>query len=206
MALLVLRGALQDHAPAWLDSRWVYALQAAAPLVAMLAFARSYRELAVAPGSMAALFASVAVGIGVFLLWVAPMPPWMVVGSASASFHPVATDGTLKWDLIVVRSFGAVLVVPLMEELFWRSFLMRWIDRREFLALAPDRTSWQGVLASTTVFALAHNLWAAGLTAGFAYALLYRRTGNLWFAILAHATTNALLAGWVVYHRAWEYW
>jgi CAAX prenyl protease-like protein len=99
-----------------------------------------------------------------------------------------------------------VLVVPVMEELFWRSFLMRWIDRRDFLTLAPPRSSVAALVISSTVFALAHQLWLAGLIAGLAYGWIYRRTGNLWFPILAHASTNLLLGLWVIDQRAWSYW
>jgi CAAX prenyl protease-like protein len=105
-----------------------------------------------------------------------------------------------------MRVTGAVLVVPVMEELFWRSFLMRWIDRRGFLEMAPEQVSWVGILASSAVFALAHDLWLAGLLAGVVYALLYRQLGNIWYSIIAHATTNLALAGWVLWRGAWQYW
>ena len=105
-----------------------------------------------------------------------------------------------------MRTAGAVLVVPIMEELFWRSFLMRWIDKRNFLALAPHAASLTAMAASSAVFALAHDLWLCAFCAGMIYAQIYRRTENIWYAVLAHATTNALLAGWVVSRSAWVYW
>lgn len=121
-------------------------------------------------------------------------------------FVPIGSDGSLRWDLIALRAAGAVLVVPLMEELFWRSFLMRWVERREFLTLDPSGVGAYGLLASSAVFALAHTLWFAALLAGLAYAWLYRRTGNLWFPIAAHALTNGLLAAYVVQQCAWQFW
>jgi len=63
-----------------------------------------------------------------------------------------------------------------------------------------------GILASSAVFALAHDLWLAGLIAGLIYALLYRRFANLWYCIIAHATSNLALAGWVLWSGAWQYW
>jgi CAAX prenyl protease-like protein len=83
---------------------------------------------------------------------------------------------------------------------------MRWIDRRAFLALAPAQVSWLGILASSAVFALAHDLWLAGFVAGVVYALLYRQYSNIWYPIIAHATTNLALAGWVLWTGAWQYW
>ena len=51
-----------------------------------------------------------------------------------------------------------------------------------------------------------HGLWFAGIVAGLAYALLYRRSGNLWAAIIAHSITNLLLGCWVVYSGNWQFW
>jgi CAAX prenyl protease-like protein len=101
---------------------------------------------------------------------------------------------------------GAVLVVPIMEELFWRSFLMRWIDRHDFLRLEPGQVTGYALAVSAAVFALAHTLWFAGLVAGLAYGWLYRRTGSLWMPVAAHALTNGLLALYVVERRAWSFW
>jgi len=56
--------------------------------------------------------------------------------------------------------------VPVMEELFWRSYLMRWIDQHDFLALAPAAISLKAILVSGLVFGLAHHLWFAGILAG----------------------------------------
>jgi hypothetical protein len=208
MALLALRGWIADAPQAWglPDSRWLYLVQALLPLALLLAWRSSYSELRLAPKRLSHLMLSLAVGVAVFLLWIAPLPGWAQLGKPAAAFEPVTSAGALRWDLIGVRALGAALVVPIMEELFWRSFLMRWIDRRDFLALPPAEVSSVAIIASSAVFALAHNLWLAGFLAGLAYAQLYRRLGNLWCAVLAHATTNLALAIWVVAQRDWSYW
>lgn len=216
MLALALRGlATQCEPVAWLlDTRWLYGAQVAFALVPLLLWRRTYGELRAAPRSGAALAASVFAGLAVFVLWIAPMPAWahLSVGSGlpfaslPATFVPVDANGALRWDLIAMRTSGAVLLVPLMEELFWRSFLMRWIDKPRFLSLPPASVSWLGVLASSAVFATVHDLWLAALIAGVVYSQLYRRLGNLWYAVLAHATTNFALAAWIVDFRAWGYW
>jgi hypothetical protein len=99
-----------------------------------------------------------------------------------------------------------VLVVPVMEELFWRSLVMRWIDQRDFLAADPRRATLAAFLISSGLFALEHTLWLAGLLAGLAYAWLYRRTGNLRVAIASHALTNGLLGAWILATHDWRYW
>ena len=208
MLVLAIRGFVADSASVTdgLDARWLYLLQALLPLAALAAFLSAYSELRTPPRQISSSVISIAVGIGVFLLWIAPMPRWAQLGNATAPFQPVSGAGDLIWGLIGIRTFGAVLVVPLMEELFWRSFLLRWIDRRDFLAVSPAQTSWFALIASSAVFATAHNLWLAGFAAGLVYGLLYRRLGNLWYAVLAHATTNLALAVWVVSQRSWSYW
>lgn len=208
MCVLALRGlaaqlALNSDS---FDLRWLYGLQAALAFFAMLLWGNSLRELHRAPPSAPLAAVSIGAGLAVFVLWIAPMPGWMHLGAPAASFVPLDDGGALRWDLIAVRVFGAVLVVPLMEELFWRSFLMRWIFRADFLALNPASVPWFGVLVSSALFALAHDLWAAAFLAGLVYAQLYRRTGNLWASVLAHATTNLALAVWVLYVHAWRYW
>ena len=214
MGVLALRGALSAPAtgtvellsPASFDGRWLYALQALGALALLLALRPAYSELFALPRSAAAASLSVLSGLAVFLVWIAPAPGWMHLGAESAAFVPVDEQAALRWDLVAIRAFGAVAVVPFMEELFWRSFLLRWIDQRDFLALAPGSASWKALCLSSAVFALAHDLWLAGFLAGMAYAGLYRRYANLWYPILAHATSNLALALWVVDRRAWSYW
>ena len=93
-----------------------------------------------------------------------------------------------------------------MEELFWRSFLLRWIDRREFLTADPRRASWLAFAISSALFAVEHSLWFAGLLAGLAYGWLYMRSRNLWIPIVSHATTNGILGIWILATGNWRFW
>jgi len=208
ICVLALRGALpaSDLGRPGNDLRWLYGVQAAVACGALFLLRSYYRELArprFAPGP---LLLSVLAGGAVFVLWIAPLPGWAHLGAPAASFIPLDATGALRWDLIAMRSCGAVLVVPVMEELFWRSFLMRWIDKRNFLALEPRTASITAMLGSSAVFALAHDLWLCAFCAGLVYAQIYRRTGNIWYAVVAHAATNLMLAVWVVCQSAWTYW
>jgi CAAX prenyl protease-like protein len=208
ISVLALRGSLPDtllDLPGW-DLRWLYALQAAAACLALWLLRHHYSELRHLRPRAAPVIASLGIGLAVFVLWTTQQPGWAHLGSPVASFIPIDSNGNLRWDLIAVRTFGAVLVVPVMEELFWRSFLMRWIDRRDFLTLPPGAASLFAIVTSSAVFALAHDLWLSGLLAGLAYAQIYRKTGNIWYSVLAHATTNLALAVWVVNESAWSYW
>lgn len=207
IALLALRGQAQRWLPEGWDARWIYAAQITLVAAMLLALRRDYGELVrqLAPSARQAL-AAVAVGLVVFVLWITLDAPWMVLGQASASFAPIDAQGNVDWPLVAFRVAGAALVVPVMEELFWRSFLMRWVDDPQFERVAPGAVSLKAIIVSTFLFVLAHTQWLAAAIAGVTYALLYMRTGRLWTAIVAHAVTNAALAAWVLATKQWQYW
>ena len=98
------------------------------------------------------------------------------------------------------------MLVPVMEALFWRSFLMRWIDNPDFEQVDPAEVSPKAMVLSTLVFMLAHTQWLGAVVAGLAYAWLYRYTRSLWAPIVAHAVTNGVLGGWVVLFGNWQFW
>lgn len=203
VALLALRGALGD-APGF-DARWLYALQAGLPAALLLYWRKDYAELA-AGWTARGAGAAALLGLAMSWIWIHATAPWMSAGAATASFVPVDAAGAPRPDLVALRLAGAVAVVPLLEELFWRSLLMRWIDRRDFLALAPGRASLRALAVSSAVFAAEHTLWLAGLGAGLLYGAVYRVSGNLRYAVVAHASTNLALGLWVVERRAWSFW
>ena len=207
MLLLALRGAVPSDGSWGMDARWIYA---AAVLVvgALLAwYWREFGELVrqTLP-SVAEAAVAVVVGLVVFALWIRLDAPWMQLAEPAATFVPVDANGRPLWPLIVVRWIGASLIVPVMEELFWRSFLMRWIRSPRFEAVPPQQVGLKAIVLSTFVFMLAHTLWLAAVVAGLAYALLYVRTGKLWAPIIAHAVTNGALGIWVVATGRWSFW
>lgn len=193
-------------APLLRDPRWLYAIQICGVMLLLAWHARSYRELIHPPGVVVPEWLlAVAVGVGVFMLWINLALPGLTLGEAKG-FDPRQSNGTIIWPLVIVRVLGAAVVVPVMEELFWRSLVMRWIEQREFLAVPPGKVGLRALLLSSLVFGLEHNLWFAGLLAGLAYGWLYRRRGNLWLPIIAHAMTNLLLGIWVVATGSWQFW
>lgn len=207
MALLALRGAWPADGLAGVDPRWLYALQTVLVGGLLLVLWRQYGELfAQTLPSAREWLISMAVGVAVFALWIHLDAPWMLLGTPTASFVPLNAAGQVDIALVAFRLAGAALVVPLMEELFWRSFLMRWVDNPRFEGVDPQTASLKAVVLSTFVFTLAHTQWLAAVVAGLAYAGIYRHTGKLWTAIAAHGVTNALLGVWVLNNGRWEFW
>ncbi|MEO6361772.1 MAG: CAAX prenyl protease-related protein [Caldimonas sp.] len=210
MLILAMRGALEGL----VDTRWLYALQAGGAALALALLAPHYRELSRdlhdpgEPGrvSLSNLLPSIALGLFIAALWVLRDASWMRMGGASTSFVPTDDAGEVQIALVAVRLAGACLVVPLMEELFWRSFLMRWLDRRDFLRFSPREASLFAFVGSSAVFALAHDRWLAAFIAGLLFAAIYRHTKQIWQAVSAHATANLTLGVYVVHQRAWNLW
>jgi CAAX prenyl protease-like protein len=207
VALLALPGALPNEASTGIDPRWATGWSALVAGGLLLWFWREYGELAAQTlPTLGEAMVAVGVGVAVFYLWITLDAPWMRWGEATAGFRPVDAHGQLMWPLVLARWCGAVLVVPVMEELFWRSFLMRWIEQVPFEGVDPRRVGPKAIALSSFVFMLAHTLWLAALVTGLGYAWLYVRSGKLWLPVIAHAVTNGVLGVWVVFTGNWGYW
>jgi CAAX prenyl protease-like protein len=207
MLLLAARGTFPEDGSWGIDPRWIYALTVLVVGGLLGWFWRDYGELVrqTWPGGPEIALA-VVTGLAVFALWINLDARWMTIGSPTATFLPLDAQGALIWPLVIARVIGAVLVVPVMEELFWRSFVMRWIQSAQFESVVPQSVGLKAVVLSTFVFTLAHTLWLAAVIAGLAYAWLYVRTGRLWVPVIAHAVTNGALGAWVVATGNWSFW
>ena len=189
-----------------IESQWLVVCRALLIALLLLWFWRNYQELA-APFSMRAAHWLLAVGAGfaVFVVWIGLDQDWAVL-SRGKGFAPVLPDGTTDWVWGIARLLGFTLIVPVMEELFWRSLVLRWIDRHDFMSLAPRDVSWRAFLITTALFAVEHERWFAGAVAGAAYNWLYIRTGSLWAPVVAHVVTNGVLGIWILHTGRWEFW
>jgi CAAX prenyl protease-like protein len=207
-ALFIAFLALQPYLERVFDPRWIVVTRGLAVAAVLACFWRHYVELHRDRLGAAASdwFLAFAVGIGIFFIWIAFSSGWSTFGGDSKGFVPLRADGSVDPLLAGLRLFGLVLVVPVMEELFWRSFVMRRIDRADFLRLDPRRASLVAFALSSALFALEHSQWFAGLIAGGAYAWLYMRSRSLLIPIVSHATTNAILGIWVLLTGNWNFW
>lgn len=158
---------------------------------------------------------SALVGVGVFCLWVAPdllSPGWRshwlfqnaLTGNLSTSLPAAALSDPLALSLRVLR---AVVIVPIVEELFWRGWLMRYLVKPDFLSVRLGTFTAVSFWSVAALFALEHGpYWDVGLLAGAVYNGWLVRSKRVSDLILAHAVTNACLCAFVLATGRWEYW
>jgi CAAX prenyl protease-like protein len=174
---------------------------------------------------------AVAVGAGVFVVWVGlhdfypsfdqlvqsywcPLVKSVGLGTwcprgGESDWNPHAQFGANSapaWFIIATRVLGSSLVVPPLEEVFYRSFLYRWILRADIEAIPLCHFDWRPFVLGSVIFGFAHQQWLAGILCGFAYQGLVCWKKRLGDAITAHAITNFLLALWVISKNAWNFW
>lgn len=153
---------------------------------------------------------AVVAGVLVFMLWVGLDPYYPALGrSEDSSWNPHRVFGQgsgMAWLFLLVRLAGSTLVVPPLEEVFYRSFLYRYIVRPDFLGVSMRRFDWRAFMVVCLVFGFIHREWLAGIVCGAVYQGLVLRKGRLGDAVTAHAVTNFLLGLWVVGRGEWSFW
>lgn len=204
IALLALEGLLPGWVPDF-DVRWLYPVKAGLVALALAVLWRYYTELR-SGLPLKHVLLSLLVGVVVLVLWVNLDARWMLMGAEGKGYNPTDASGQINRLLVTFRIAGAALVVPVMEELFWRSFLQRWVQQPEFMTLNPAQIGLKALIIASALFAIEHLQWLAGLVAGLAYGWLYIRTRNLWSPIIAHAVTNGVLGAYVVATGRWSFW
>ena len=159
--------------------------------------------------------ASVLVGVAIFILWIAPDLLFVqyrslflfdnsVVGTARSSLTEAARHDV---PVLFLRTLRAVAIVPIVEELFWRGWLMRWVINNDFERVPLGAYSALSFWAVALLFASEHGpYWDVGLVAGILFNWWMIRTKSLGDLILAHAVANACLSGYVIAAGRWEYW
>lgn len=176
---------------------------------------------------------AVAVGVGVLVMWVG-IDAWYpslndlgrmvlnpileLVGLESWSLKPASVaplwnpheqfgaGSGLAWLFIVMRIAGSSLVVPVLEEVFYRSFLYRYVAKPDFQSVPLHSFMWMPFLVTAVIFGFSHHQWLAGILCGFAYQGLVIWKQRLGDAIVAHGITNLLLGLWVVWKGDWKFW
>ncbi len=195
--------ALEDYVPAsWYGV--AYAVKAVA-VTASLVLARRIRT-DIHPTATVVLPA-VVTGLVMFVAWLAieriPYPHL----SERVAFNPFESmQAPGVWAFLGVRLYGLVVMVPIMEELFWRSFLLKYVSDLDLDATPPGQFTTGALWTMIGLSAIAHQEWLAGAAASGVYALLLVRTRSLFATVLAHAVTNAALGVYILVAGEWQLW
>ncbi len=147
---------------------------------------------------------SAAIGLIALGVWVAPQ---VLLHRAPRleGFDPGHFGPGLPYALnLTLRLARMIIVVPIVEELFWRGFLMRFVVDPDFMKVPVGAYTRWSFWIVTLGFVLEHQPldWPAAALTGMLYNLVAYRTGSVGSCIVAHAVTNAALAGYILVHRA----
>jgi CAAX prenyl protease-like protein len=149
------------------------------------------------------------VGVGVCVMWVGVSGWYPKFGEPPKPWNPHVQFGQgagMAWFFILVHLLGSSLVVPPLEEVFYRSFLYRWFVKENFQAMPMRQFHGLSFVVTAMVFGSTHQEWLSGILCGFAYQWLVIRKDRLGDAITAHAITNFLLGLWVIWKNDWSFW
>jgi len=189
---------------------WLAPVRFAAVAATLAVFSRR-----VIPRRPAFPIGSLVLGAAVLGIWIAPDLLWPgyrdfwlfhngITGIARSTLPArLQSNGFF----IALRVLESAILVPVLEELFWRGWLMRWAIRSDFESVPMGQYTPLSFWVVALLFAPEHGpYWEVGLIAGVAYNWWLVRTRNLADCMLAHAVTNALLAGYVLVFDQWQYW
>jgi CAAX protease family protein len=160
-------------------------------------------------------FASTVGGIVVFCIWIAPDVLFPVYRASplfsnsilgyphgSMSAADLQSSSILTW-----RTVRAVGIVPVIEELFWRAWLMRRLINPDFQRVPLGTYTPFPFWCTALLFASEHGpYWDVGLAAGVIYNFWMVRTKSVGDCILMHAVTNGALCAYIIFKHQWQYW
>jgi CAAX prenyl protease-like protein len=178
-------------------------------VASIIGFSRS-----VLPRSAPHWLASAALGLAVFLLWIAPdaLSPgwrthWVFQNGVTGHLKPSIPPADLTPLMLLLRTARAALIVPVVEELFWRGWLVRWLQDARFERVPLGQYSTLAFWATSILFAAEHGpYWEVGLLCGMIYNWWMWRTKSLGDVMLAHAVTNLALSVYVIAGERWTFW
>ena len=183
---------------------WIYPAQTILCGALLLWFWREYEF-----GSAREVVLTSVLALMVFVVWIAP-PQFLGFPPRLDGFNPDRFSGqpALYWSTIGLRFLRLVVVVPLIEEIFFRGFLLRYFVREQFHTVPMGTFSWLSFAVVSIAFALVHKPadWVAALIAGAIYNGVAYRTNSLASCVLAHAITNLLLGIWIMKTGQWGFW
>jgi CAAX prenyl protease-like protein len=215
MAGYLVLSTFEGYLPAAADGRpsalWyplAYTAKVAIVGALMWACRSTWRDLSIWP-RLGATCLAVAVGLLVTVVWVGldgHYPTLGDMGGSRAAFNPNVLPPAARGAFVLVRLLGLVVLVPVFEELFWRSFLLRWLIDENLSQVPMGRVTPLAAAGSSVLFGLVHPEWLPAVLTGLAWAWLLKQTRSLSACIISHATANLALGLYVLATGQWKFW
>jgi len=183
---------------------WIYPVQTFV-CAGLLARGWRYYELRRPKGVTFTIF----IALLVLVLWISPQAffhaPPRSEGFDPFVFHP---GSAIYWMSLSLRFIRLAVIVPLLEEIFWRGFLLRYLIKEDFLSVPFGSFSWLSFAGVSICFGLEHSGadFFPAVAAGALYNVVAIRTRSLSSCVLAHAITNLLLGVYICCTKQWGFW
>jgi uncharacterized protein len=204
MVIFFAMGAVESISGSWYPL--AYTLKLLLVTAALAACRATWRDVR---SDARVLVPAVLVGLAVLAEWIA-LSAWIPYPrmGARVAYDPYTaiSDPTQRVAFVAVRLCGLALMVPLMEELFWRSFLLRALSSHDWREAPIGSFSWSAFWMVAVAFGGAHPEWLVAAICGIAYGLLLWRTRSVFACVVAHAVTNLGLGIYVLLTGAWAFW
>lgn len=204
-ALFMLFTGIGHYLPA--AAHLIYAAKTITVGLLLFLFRDAYRDDLTGRLDASILAKSAAAGLFVLAVWILSDDLLPTLDTPSG-FNPGHFGLSAGSEMIAAgfRILGAAAVVPIMEELFWRSFFMRYLINADFQAVPLGAFTWFSFTGVTLLFGLEHYRIIQGIIAGVVYGLLVIRRKDLKGAVLAHSITNLGLGIYVLATGNWNFW
>src|SRR5690606_22419025 len=131
------------------DPRWLPAARAIVAGAALALLWPRFVELREARLRLSEVLLAVGAGVGVLFIWLWLDEGWFALELGSGFDPRRYGSEAIDWPVTFFRLLGLAVVVPIVEELFWRSFILRWLERPDFLAAAPAAVGLRALLISS---------------------------------------------------------
>ena len=149
------------------------------------------------------------IGLAAFAIWVSPQAVFRFPPRTDG-FRPdfFGTSGWPYWMNLILRLIRMAIVVPFVEELFWRGFLLRRLVHEDFTNVPFGTFTRRSLLISSLAFCLVHQTadWPAAILTAALFNLVAYRTRSLAACVLTHAITNLALALYILRTGQWGFW
>lgn len=212
MAAFMLITSLEGQVPlrsGQIDAFWypaAYAVKVLMVSVVAWSCRSAWRDLRPWPG-LGVMAVSVGLGVLVAVMWVGLDPYYPRFGflGTRSAFDPGRMSDAGRWGFLSVRFFGLVALVPLIEELFWRSFLIRYLIDPDFWKVPIGKVTPMAAGVTSVAFAAAHPEWLPAVLTGLLWAGLLWWSKSVSACFVSHSVANLGLGVYVLATGEWAY-